>query len=115
MESIGRDAIRDHEEALTNYALDALGALPGVTIVGAGQQRLGVVSFEVDGIHPHDLATIFDQNNVAIRAGHHCAQPLMDRLGLTATARASFGVYNDESDVDALVLAVQAAQKLFGG
>jgi cysteine desulfurase/selenocysteine lyase len=115
MESIGRDAIHDHEAALTSYALDALGGMPGVNIAGAGQQRLGVVSFEVDGIHPHDLATIFDQHNVAIRAGHHCAQPLMDRLGLAATARASFGVYNDESDVDALVAAVQAAQKLFGG
>jgi cysteine desulfurase / selenocysteine lyase len=115
MDTIGRDAIRDHEEALTSYALVALSNLPGVNIIGAGQQRLGVVSFEVDGIHPHDLATIFDQHNVAIRAGHHCAQPLMDRLGLAATARASFGVYNDESDVDALVVAVQAAQKLFGG
>jgi len=73
-----------------------------------------VVSFEVDGIHPHDLATIFDESNVAIRAGHHCAQPLMDRLGVAATARAALGIYNDESDVDALVRAVKAAQGLFG-
>jgi cysteine desulfurase/selenocysteine lyase len=75
---------------------------------------IGAVSFEVEGIHPHDLATIFDQENVAVRAGHHCAQPLMDRLGLVATARASFGVYNDEADIDALAGAVRTAQALFG-
>jgi len=114
MDSVGRDAIRDHEEALTAYARGSLTAIPGVSIIGAGAQSLGVVSFEVDGIHPHDLATIFDESNVAIRAGHHCAQPLMDRLGVAATARASFGIYNDESDVDALVRAVKAAQGLFG-
>lgn len=115
MERLGRDAILDHEEALTAYAVDRLSRLPGIEILGAGQRRIGAVSFTVDGIHPHDLATIFDQKNVAIRAGHHCAQPLMDRLGLAATARASFGVYNDEEDVDALIEAVKAAQKLFGG
>jgi cysteine desulfurase/selenocysteine lyase len=114
MDSVGRDAIRDHEEALTAYARESLTAIPGVSIVGAGAHSLGVVSFEVDGVHPHDLATIFDESNVAIRAGHHCAQPLMDWLGLAATARASFGIYNDESDVDALVRAVKAAQCLFG-
>ncbi|MGO8917377.1 MAG: aminotransferase class V-fold PLP-dependent enzyme [Stellaceae bacterium] len=114
MDSLGRAAIRDHEEALTGYAREQLAAMPGVTLVGAGRQGLGVVSFEVDGVHPHDLATILDQSNVAIRAGHHCAQPLMDRLGLAATARASFGVYNDAADVDALVAAVKTAQRLFG-
>ncbi len=114
MDSVGRAAIRDHEEALTRYARAALATLPGVRIIGAGPHGLGVVSFEVEGIHPHDLATIFDQHNVAVRAGHHCAQPLMDKLGLTATARASFGIYSDESDVDALAAAVKAAQKMFG-
>ncbi len=114
MNSIGRNAIQAHEEALTRYAVAQLTAVPGVKPVGAGARQLGAVSFEVEGIHPHDLATIFDQHNVAIRAGHHCAQPLMERLGLPATARASFGVYSDEADVDALIHAVRAAQKLFG-
>jgi cysteine desulfurase/selenocysteine lyase len=113
MEGLGRAAIRDHEAELTGHARSRLAALPGIRLIGAGRQSLGVVSFEVDGIHPHDLATIFDDSNVAIRAGHHCAQPLMQHLGLAATARASFGVYNDEADVDALIAAVESAQKLF--
>jgi len=114
MESLGRDRILEHEERLTQYGEEALARLPGVTLLGAGQRRLAVLSFEVDGIHPHDLATILDKHHVAVRAGHHCAQPLMDRLGVPATTRASFGVYNDESDVDALVVAIKAAKELFG-
>ncbi|MBB6254455.1 aminotransferase class V-fold PLP-dependent enzyme [Nitrospirillum iridis] len=114
MDGLGMAAIRDHEAALTDHARDALLAVPGVTLIGADGPGLGVVSFQVDGIHPHDLATIFDRHDVAIRAGHHCAQPLMDRLGVVATARASFGVYSDEDDVAALVAAVRAAQRLFG-
>jgi len=113
VEGLGREAIRDHEEALTGYCVDKLARLPGVHVVGAGQRRLGVVSFTVDGIHPHDLATILDSHKVAVRAGHHCAQPLMERLGVHATTRASFGIYNDEADVDALVAAVKAAQEMF--
>ena len=113
MESVGRDAIQEHEEALTAYAATRLSQTPGVTVMPAGARRLGAVSFVVDGIHPHDLATIFDQRKVAIRAGHHCAQPLMDRLRVTATARASFGIYSSEADVDALVEAIEAAQRLF--
>jgi cysteine desulfurase/selenocysteine lyase len=107
------DAIRAHEEQLTEYGARRLADTEGVRLIPAGQRRLGVLSFEVEGIHPHDLGTILDQHGVAIRAGHHCAQPLMDRLGVPATARASFGIYNDESDVDALVDAVKAAQALF--
>ena len=113
VEGLGREAIREHEEALTGYAVDKLARLPGVHVVGAGQRRLGVVSFTVDGIHPHDLATILDSRKVAVRAGHHCAQPLMESLGVHATTRASFGIYNDEADVDALVAAVEAAQEMF--
>jgi cysteine desulfurase/selenocysteine lyase len=75
---------------------------------------LGVISFEVEGIHPHDLATVLDQHKVAVRAGHHCAQPLMEKLGLAATTRASLGIYNDESDIDALAAAITKAQELFG-
>jgi cysteine desulfurase/selenocysteine lyase len=113
VESLGRDAILAHEESLTGYGVDKLSAMPGVRLVGAGQRRLAILSFEVDGIHPHDLATILDQHHIAVRAGHHCAQPLMDKLGLAATTRASLGVYNDESDIDALAKAIVAAQEMF--
>jgi cysteine desulfurase / selenocysteine lyase len=113
LETLGRDAILEHEEALTGYGVDRLSAMPGVHLVGAGQRRLAILSVHVDGIHPHDLATVLDQHNVAIRAGHHCAQPLLEKLGLAATARASLGIYNDESDIDALADAIKAAQAMF--
>ncbi len=114
IEGLGRDAILAHEEQLTGYGVDRLSGLPGVKLIGAGQRRLGILSLDVSGIHPHDLATVLDQHHVAVRAGHHCAQPLMDRLGLAGTTRASLGIYNDESDIDALASALIAAQKMFG-
>ena len=114
IDGLGREAIREHEDALTGYALRQLSGLPGVSVVGGGQRQLGVISFTIEGIHPHDVGQVLDQNNVAVRAGHHCAQPLMDRLGVAGTTRASFGVYNDEADVDALVAAIRKAQELFG-
>jgi cysteine desulfurase / selenocysteine lyase len=110
---LDRDAIAAHEAELTGYGVDRLGRMPGVNLVPAGQHRFGILSFAVEGIHPHDLAQILDQHGVAVRAGHHCAQPLLDKLGLEATTRASFGVYNDESDIDALAAAIAAAQALF--
>jgi len=113
VDAIGRDAILAHEEALTGYGVDKIASLPGIRLVGAGQHRLGILSVEAEGIHPHDLATLLDMNKVAVRAGHHCAQPLMDKLNLGATTRASFGVYNDERDIDAFAAALQAAQKAF--
>jgi cysteine desulfurase/selenocysteine lyase len=113
IDALGIDAIAAHEAALTEYGVAALAKLPGVRLVPAGQQRFGILSFAVDGIHPHDVASILDQHQVAVRAGHHCAQPLMDKLCLDATTRASFGVYNDESDIDALAGAIKAAQKMF--
>ncbi len=113
VEALGRGAILEHEEALTSYGVERLSRLPGVHLVGAGQRRLGILSFQVDGIHPHDVATILDQYKIAVRAGHHCAQPLIDKLELGATTRASLGIYNDESDIDALAEAVAAAQKMF--
>jgi cysteine desulfurase / selenocysteine lyase len=113
MEGLGREAILAHEAALTDYGVAKLSRMPGVRLVGAGQRRLAILSFEVEGVHPHDLATILDQHGVAVRAGHHCAQPLMDKLGLAATTRASLGVYNDESDIDALAAAIEAAQEMF--
>ncbi len=113
IEAIGRDAIAEHEADLTGYGVDVLSRIPGLHLVGAGQRRFGILSFDVDGIHPHDLATVLDQHGVAVRAGHHCAQPLLDRLGLTATTRASLGIYNDAADIDALAAAIKAAQALF--
>jgi cysteine desulfurase / selenocysteine lyase len=113
IENLGLDAIEAHEATLTEYGIAQLAQLPGVRLVPAGQRRFGILSFAVDGIHPHDVASILDQHKVAVRAGHHCAQPLMDKLDLAATTRASFGVYNDESDIDALVVAIKAAQKMF--
>jgi cysteine desulfurase/selenocysteine lyase len=112
--SIGRNAVFAHERALTEYAIEQLATLPGLRVIGAGASRIGVVSFTLDGVHPHDLATVLDTHGVAVRAGHHCAQPLMDHLGLDATTRASFGVYSDEADVDALVSAIEAARHMFG-
>jgi len=113
MESLGRDHIEAHEAALSAYGAIRLEKLPGVRLIGAGPNRLGVLSFDVEGVHPHDLATILDRHGVAIRAGHHCAQPLMEKLGLPATNRASFGVYNGEDDIDSLVAAIEAAQEMF--
>jgi len=114
IDDLGRDAILAHEEHLTFYGVDRLSKIPGVRLVNAGQNRLGILSLDVQGIHPHDLATILDQHKVAVRAGHHCAQPLMDRLGLSGTTRASLGIYNDESDIDALAEALVQARKIFG-
>ena len=115
LQGIGMERVLRHERQLTALADERLRGLPGVTIHGPRpSDRSGVVSFTVEGIHPHDLATILDERGVCIRAGHHCAQPLMRRLDVAATARASFYVYSDESDVDALVDGVRAAQRVFG-
>jgi len=114
IEGIGREAIAEHEQALTGYAVDRLSRIPGLRLVEAGQRRLGILSFDLEGVHPHDLAQVLDQHHVAVRAGHHCAQPLVDKLGLAATTRASLGVYNDERDIDALADALEAAREMFG-
>jgi len=115
LDALGMPAVRAHERSLARTAHERLAAIDGVTVHGPGPaDRSGVVSFTVDGIHPHDLATILDARHVCIRAGHHCAQPLMRRLGVAATARASFYVYNDDADVDALIAGVHAARELFG-
>ena len=116
LDAIGMDTIRAHEQQLVALAQDRLEELGNVTVYGpVPSERSGVLSFNVADVHPHDLATILDSTGVCIRAGHHCAQPLMRRLGVSATARASFYVYNDESDVDALVAGVQQASDIFAG
>lgn len=113
IEGIGRAAIREHEAALTGYGVDRLSRIPGVQLVGGGQQRLSILSFNLDGVHPHDVGTVLDQHGVAVRVGHHCAQPLMDKLGLAGTVRVSLGVYNDEADIDRLAEAIEACREMF--
>jgi cysteine desulfurase/selenocysteine lyase len=113
IEALGRDRILAHEEALTGYGVDRLSRIPGLTLVGAGQNRLGILSFDLRGVHPHDVATVLDRHHVAVRAGHHCAQPLLDKMGYGATTRASLGVYNDERDIDALAAALEATREMF--
>jgi cysteine desulfurase/selenocysteine lyase len=115
LDAIGMDAVLEHERALVRLATERLAAVEGLHVYGPPPaERSGVVSFTLGDIHPHDLATILDEDGVCIRAGHHCCQPLMRRLGVSATARASFYLYNDESDVDALVGALNKARALFG-
>lgn len=114
LDVIGMDRVQAHEQRLVAIAQERLEELGGVTVYGPPPaQRSGVISFNVTDVHPHDLATILDSTGVCIRSGHHCAQPLMRRLGVSATARASFYIYNDESDVDALVAGVSQAASLF--
>jgi len=113
VDAIGLDAIHAHETALVRQTRDALRNLNSVTLFGP-EDAAGIVSFAVEGVHPHDVGTILDESRIAIRAGHHCAQPLMEALGVPATARASFGVYNGPADVDALVKGIERVRRIFG-
>ncbi|HEX8055444.1 MAG TPA: cysteine desulfurase [Novosphingobium sp.] len=113
VQAIGIEAISAHEMALTAQAREELRRMNSVTVFGP-EQSAGIVSFALDGVHPHDLGTILDEEGVAIRAGHHCAQPLMDWLGVPATARASFGIYSDESDIAALLRGLERTKRIFG-
>ncbi|MDI9348874.1 MAG: cysteine desulfurase [Candidatus Symbiobacter sp.] len=114
LQAVGLARIAAHEHGLVAYALAELAAIPEITIMPAGRKRDGVVSFTLGKIHPHDLGTILDDDNIAIRAGHHCAQPLLRCLGVAATARASFGVYNEFSDIDRLCASLRRAQAMWG-
>lgn len=115
LSTLSMDSIATHEEELAAYAAERLNAMPGVTVYGPTNPalRIGLVSFTVDGVHAHDLATLLDQDGIAIRSGHHCAQPLHKVLGVAATARASFSVYNSQQDVDALITGIESAKKVF--
>jgi cysteine desulfurase/selenocysteine lyase len=113
VQGLGWDAIAQHERTLLERALSALSRIPGLRIYGTVPDKIGVISFNLDGVHAHDLGTIADAEGVAIRAGHHCAMPLMKRYGVAAMARASLGLYNKEDDIDALVRAVRKAQAMF--
>jgi cysteine desulfurase/selenocysteine lyase len=110
---IGLEVIHQHETRLVAQLRDGLRSMNDVHLFGP-EASAGIVSFALEGIHPHDLGTILDEENVAIRAGHHCAQPLMDRLGVPATARASFGLYSDDDDVAALLRGIERTRRIFG-
>jgi cysteine desulfurase / selenocysteine lyase len=116
LDAIGMDAVTAHEREIAAYAMESLGEVPGLTIYGGGPapERIGPVSFELEGVHAHDVSEILDRHGVAVRAGHHCAQPLMDRLGVAATARASFGVYTTTTEIDRLVEGLVDARRVFG-
>ncbi|HVF92940.1 MAG TPA: aminotransferase class V-fold PLP-dependent enzyme, partial [Sphingomonas sp.] len=113
VEEIGLDRIHAHETALVAETRAALSAINSVRLFGPADSA-GIVSFTIEGVHPHDIGTILDEERVAIRAGHHCAQPLMELLGVDATARASFGVYNGPADVEALVRGIERVTRIFG-
>ncbi|MCY4221762.1 MAG: cysteine desulfurase [Thiotrichales bacterium] len=111
--ALGMDAIAAHEHEILEYATEALGAMDGIRIIGTAPEKAGIVSFVVDGVHPHDVGTIADQNGVAIRAGHHCAMPLMRRYRVPATSRASLALYNTRADIDALVTGLHKVKEIF--
>ena len=114
LEGLDRGAARAHEDALLAGATERIGALPGVRLIGRARRKSSVLSFVVDGVHPHDIGTVLDREGVAIRTGQHCAQPVMDRYGVAATARASFALYNTGEEVEALAAAVAKAKEMLG-
>ena len=114
LDSLGLDAVAAHEQDLLSFATERVRDVRGLRIIGTAPHKAAVLSFIMDGVHPHDIATILDQDGIAIRAGHHCAQPLLRRFGVPATARASFYVYNTREDVDALVTSLQRVRTIFG-
>jgi cysteine desulfurase / selenocysteine lyase len=114
LEGIGMEAINAYEQELLAYAMKAVGAVPGVRIFGTAREKAGVISFSLEGVHPHDIATILDQEGIAIRTGHHCAQPVMERFGVPAMARASLAFYNTKAEIDALVAGIHKVKEVFG-
>ena len=113
LEKIGIENIEKHEKELLDYSLDILGKNNSINIIGNPKNKGGVISFTIEGVHPHDIATILDEDGVAIRAGHHCCQILHEKLGLPATARASFGIYNTKKDIDQLSKSIENCKKIF--
>ncbi len=116
LDGLGMDAVLAHERGIADYALQRLDEVPGLRVFGPprGPDRVGPVSFELDGVHAHDVSEILDRHGIAVRAGHHCAQPLMDRFGVAATARASFAVHTTREEIDRLVEALHDARRVFG-
>ena len=114
LNSIGMDAIAEYERGLLSYGTDALLTVPGLKLVGTARDKASVLSFTLDGIHPHDIGTVLDQEGIAIRTGHHCAQPVMDRFGVPATARASLAFYNTREEIDQLVAGLHKVLEVLG-
>ena len=114
LNSLGLDAIAAHEHQVLSYATAAISEIPGVRIVGTADRKASVLSFVIDSVHAHDVGTILDRQGVAVRAGHHCAQPVMEHFGVPATARASFGLFNTEAEADRLVAGIARVQEVFG-
>ncbi len=114
IQGVGLDRIHAHETGLLDYATDQVNRLPGVRIVGTAEKKAAVLSFVVDGVHPHDVGTLLNEDGIAVRTGHHCAQPVMQRFGIPATSRASFAFYNTYAEIDALVSGIRRVQKVFG-
>jgi cysteine desulfurase / selenocysteine lyase len=110
---VGIDNVTAHEEELLAYATRTLSTIPGLNVIGTAREKIGVLSFTLDGIHPHDVGTVLDQEGIAIRTGHHCAQPVMEFFGIPATARASFALYNTREEIDALAEGIQKVQRMF--
>ncbi|MCH2368707.1 MAG: cysteine desulfurase, partial [Planctomycetes bacterium] len=113
MENIGLDAIAAHEQDLLEYATAEASAIDGLRIIGQAAEKAGILSFNLGDVHPHDVGTILDQEGIAVRAGHHCAQPVLERLGVQATVRASFALYNTRSEIDRLVEGIGKVEEVF--
>jgi cysteine desulfurase/selenocysteine lyase len=113
LNELGLNNIAAHEAELLAYATEAISAIPGIRVIGTAKEKTGVLSFVMEGVHPHDIGTILDQEGIAIRTGHHCAQPVMERFGVDATARASFGLYNTKQEIDALVRGIEKVREVF--
>jgi cysteine desulfurase / selenocysteine lyase len=111
---LGMDNIERHEHELLEYATEKVSAIAGIKLIGTAKEKAGVLSFVMEGVHPHDVGTILDQQGIAIRTGHHCAQPVMQRFGVPATARASFGLYNTKEEIDVLANGIKKVQEVFG-
>lgn len=113
LNGLGMDAIAAHEADLLQYATSAISAIPRVRVIGNAREKTGVLSFVIEGIHPHDIGTVLDQEGIAVRTGHHCAQPVMERFGVDATVRASFGLYNTKDEIDSLVRGIEKVKEVF--
>jgi cysteine desulfurase/selenocysteine lyase len=114
LDEVGMEKVAAHEHDLLEYATKVVGAIPGVRLIGTAAEKAGVLSFVLEEVHPHDIGTILDQEGIAVRTGHHCAQPVMDRFGIPATVRASFAAYNTRAEVDALARGLRKVMEVFG-
>ena len=112
--SVGINAIGAHEHDLLVYGTERLSAIPGIRIIGTAREKAGVISFVIEGVHPHDVGTILDHEGVAVRTGHHCAQPVMDLYKIPATVRASFALYNTKEEIDALAVCIERVKEMLG-